>query len=108
MPPATATPPAETSKGAAKRDYGVYRELTLDLSDPAKLAEMLKSVSRDGQPVVVLARVGTGTGQTPKAGLIAVGQDVEFDGVDLDVIATGVITRFPKVRTKAKRDVEVG
>jgi hypothetical protein len=99
-------------KGAVKRDYGVFQELSLDLSDVATLVANLQKVAgiaegEEGGTVVVLARVGVGTGITPKTGLTAVAQDVELEG-SYEVIASSSITHFENVKTKQARAVEIG
>lgn len=122
-PPAPPAPPtgdggqteplAETqtpSDKNAKRSYGVFTELALDVSSAAarrEAAEKLQAFGDDDGNVTVLVLVGRAQGKDPRSGIIDLGQTKPLDG-DYKVIADGTINTFNNVKTAQKVDVQIG
>lgn len=109
-PPAAADKPKDDAKAAekkpaVKRDYSVFQTLKLDPSNAVETAQKLSAFG-EGE-VVVLVRIGTGTGFNPKGGLEAVAGDVELSG-DYDVVADNSINHFDGVKSETKRVVSIG
>lgn len=107
----TKTEAPKEKKPAPRRKYRIFRELKLDVTDPASLIEQLMALVEDPdnpQPVTVLAVVGAqDAALNPKDAVRAYGTDNDMKG-DYEVVAASAINTFKNVSTAPKRAVTFG
>lgn len=99
----------ETAAASKERPYGVFSEITIDLSaDAEKIVEQIKECVAEGaKDATVLVRVGRANADAPRAALTSVGQLTDLDG-DYQVIADNSRNTFDKVKSEVKRSVSIG
>lgn len=118
QPPVTPAPAAQTAppaEAAQKKDdnrqYGVYTEVTLDLSSAAARKEAIEGLAsllvKDQGTLTVLAKVGRAVAPSPRQAITSLGQVRDLDG-DYEVVADSSRNKFPKVKTAVRRDVSIG